>query len=215
LATSLFLKMEGGVVTIKLIGGVFLGLFLISPTAYGQSDPYKSKRGFYGELYDVKVYNPETKSYFEMKQGKIVSAYQIAHNFAKSQFYKGARGRLAIIKSKRTQEFINRILRPPRKSWGETWIGLRMTCRPRKLVWNTGEVLDREKDYSNWGKQWHYPDKFLPCTPPNRGYTGNNRYNAIYAGIALRTYKGILRWWAIAPAHFVSRALIEYPTGKP
>ncbi len=188
---------------------LFLSLPL-APMANGETDLYKSSREYRGDLFNTKVYDPHSKSYFEMKSGLMVGRYQDAHTYAKSQSYKGTAGRLAIIKSKETQLFINRIFRPST----ETWIGLRLTCRPRSLVWNTGEVINRETDYTNWGLQWHYPDKFIPCSG-GRGASGGNAYNGLFAGIALIPYRGVIRWWAVAPGHGMNRALIEYPAGKP
>lgn len=191
----------------------FLGLFLLIPDVRGATDPYKSKRAHYGVLYDVKVYNPDTKSYFELKERAGGFPFQVANAFAKSQIFRGVRGRLAVIDSMKTQNFINRVIRPPAKKWGETWIGLRLTCRPRKLVWVTGKVINKEKEFTNWGRRWHYRKSYLPCQ--SRAATGGDRYNHIFAGIALHAHQGVMRWWAIAPGHYVRRALIEYPTGKP
>jgi Lectin C-type domain len=192
----------------RLFSGLFLGICLLTPPVYGQIDPYKSSRAFNGDLFDVKVYDSESKSYFEMKKGNIVGSYLQALTYAKSQSYRGVRGRLAVIRSKQTQEFINRTFRP----FTETWIGLRLQCRSRKLVWVTGKIIARNKDYTNWGQRWHYPDSYLPCK--SKG-SGGDRFNNIFAGIGLVPFRGVIRWWAMAPGHAVRRAIVEYPTGKP
>ena len=105
--------------------------FAFAPATRGETDPYESKRDYYGDLFDVKVYDPHSKSYFEMKRGWRVGRYQQAFAFARSQSYNGIRERLAVIQSKQTQKFINRTFRP----FTETWIGLRLRCRPRGLIW--------------------------------------------------------------------------------
>lgn len=183
-------------------------LMIVALPARGEIDPYKSLRTHYTDLFNVKVYNSHSKSYFEMKRGTIVSKFQTARAYARSQSFKGVRGRLAVIDSKETQQFISRIFQP----YTETWIGLRLTCRPRRLIWITGKEIDRAKDYTNWGAQWHYERKYLPCKGSSR--TGGDRFNSLFAGIALYPFRGVIRWWAIAPGHGVRRALIEYPTGK-
>ncbi len=105
--------------------------FAFAPATRGETDPYKSKRDYYGDLFDVKVYDPHSKSYFEMKRGWRVGRYQQAFAFPRSQSYNGIRRRLAVIQSKQTQKFINRTFRP----FTETWIGLRLRCRPQGLIW--------------------------------------------------------------------------------
>lgn len=198
--------------TKRLITCAFLGIILIIPTAHGETDPYKSQRRIVGPnndvLVDVPIYDPHSKSYFKFvyTAGAKRGDYGALLVFARSQFFKGVRGRLAVIRSRETQDLINKVLRPP----PETWIGLRMNCRGRKLYWVTGEKFDRKKDYTNWGQEWKYRDKYLICQP---GYAHIDSRK--YAGIALVNYRGVNRWWAIAPGHFTFKAIIEFPTGKP
>ena len=189
---------------------IFLTIFIFSfvGTAHGQVDPYKAKRGYKGVLFNTPVYNPRSKSYFEMVafgqkgQASPGRSYGGAMKFAARRKFKGVRGRLAIIRSKETQKFLIRTFKPR----GETWIGLRMYCRGRVLFWVDGRRLDRSKDYRNWGRNWFKKGYYVPCNPSS---------SSKYAGIILGNIKGVVRWIAIEPAHYVRRGFIEYPTGRP
>lgn len=192
-------------ILLKILTSLFVVFLftIISGISYAKSDPYKSKRTYRGHLFNIPVYDTNSKSYFKLVSVKH-GHYRVAMSYARSQRYKGARGRLAVIKSKETQEFIDDVFRPP----DETWIGLRMWCRPRKVFWVTGETLKRGKDYANWGRSWHYKRKYYPC----KDRSGPNRD---FAGIGLVRYQGKIRWWAMAPRHETTALLIEFPTGKP
>ena len=170
-------------------------------SASAEADPYKNLRTYRGHLFNFTVRDPHSKNYFRLEQisrGNYVNA----RGNARSKVFKGVRGRLAVIRSRETQDFIVRTLRPP----DETWIGLRMTCSPRKLVWVTGELLDKRKHYANWGRRWHYDDRYAPC----RG----DGVNLQFAGIALVRERNVVRWYAIAPAHQTQSLLIEFPTDQ-
>lgn len=171
----------------------------------GGVDPYEAKRSYGGVLYDTPVYDPISKSYFELiKTPGPAHTYRGAMKFAKMKKFKGIRGRLAIIRSRETQQFLNRTLRPK----SEAWIGLRMFCHRRVLFWSDGKIHNRRKGYVNWGPKWHYAKDFQPCKRGQKyaGVTLAPIGQAGYAG------KG-LRWFAIAPTHGVKIAIIEYPTG--
>ncbi len=180
---------------------LLLVLFWFPTITYGQSNLYKTLREFGGELFNISVYDPHSKSYFGLYRIQRGS-YENANNYARSRIFKGARGRLAVVRSKETQNFIARTFRPP----NETWIGLRMFCQSRKLRWVTGEELVRGKHFTNWGRRWRYDDKYTPCAGPLA-------MNTLFAGIALvRDDYSVVRWWAIAPDHFTTSLLIEFPT---
>ena len=178
---------------------LLLVLFWFPTITYGQSDLYRTLRNNRGELFDTNVYDPHSKSYFGLYRIQSGS-YENANNYARSRTFKGVRGRLAVVRSKETQNFIVRTFRPP----DETWIGLRMFCQSRKLRWVTGEDLVRGKHFTNWGRRWHYDDKYPPCK--------GGGINSLFAGIALVRDYSVVRWWAIAPAHFTTSLLIEFPT---
>lgn len=184
----------------------------VVPAVRGETDPYKSQRRIVGPendvLVDVPIYDSHSKSYFKFvyTRGINKGGYGQMRAFARSQYFQGVRGRLAVIRSKETQELINKVIRPP----SETWIGLRMSCRGRKLYWVTGEELDRRKDYTNWGREWEYRNNYKICLS---SYA--HKDSRKYGGIALVNYRGVHRWWAIVPGHATFMAIIEFPTGRP
>lgn len=169
-----------------------------------KSDPYKAFRNYDGALVNRPVYDPISKSYFELVETKGGLSYERAMRFARTKTFRNVRGRLAIIRSGETQKFLDRIFRPD----GEAWFGLRLYCPGRVLFWTDGKTLKRGKDYVNWGPKWHYARNYLPCKPGAKyaGVTLSPADKAGYVG------KG-LRWFAIAPRHAVAYSIIEYPTG--
>ena len=86
------------------------------------------------------VYNPETKSYFELRVDLPKPPdWNTAVRYARTRRYKGVRGRLAIIKDVQTHSFLQANF----DTVGETWIGLRYFCSFRKLVWVDGTEQPR------------------------------------------------------------------------
>ena len=147
---------------------------------------------------NMPVYDPHSKSYFELTKLAHGGTYDRARRHAKRKSYKGARGRLAIIRSGETQRFLLETFDPP----SETWIGLRMNCHGYSLHWVNGEQLDRHRDYTNWGRQW-FSNEYQPCRHAGYagvviGYAPNNAYH----------------WVAMEPGHGVGFLFIEYPTGQ-
>src|SRR5689334_8578707 len=89
-------------------------------------------------VYLKPVYDPATKSYFELlKVAEAAGLKTHELNWAEAQAYaarlsfKGATGRLAIVKHAETHALILKELRPSEY----TWIGLRYFCDKRKLEW--------------------------------------------------------------------------------
>ena len=180
---------------------IWLAVAASPESASAEADPYKTLRSYSGYLFNFTLRDPHSKNYFRLERIPRGN-YMNALRHARSKAFKGVRGRLAVIRSRETQEFIVRTLRPP----DETWIGLRMTCSPRKLVWVNGELFDKRKHYANWGRRWHYNDRYIPC--PGGGVGSQ------FAGIALVRERNVVRWYAIAPAHFTRSLLIEFPTDR-
>lgn len=169
-----------------------------------KSDPYKASRNYEGALVNKPVFEPTSKSYFELAEIEGGLSYERAMRFARTKTFRNVRGRLAVIRSRQTQGFLDSIFRPD----GEAWIGLRLYCPGRVLFWTDGKTLKRGKDYVNWGPNWHYVRNYIPCKPGEKyaGVTLSPVDKAGYVG------KG-LRWFAIAPRHAVAYLIIEYPTG--
>ncbi len=180
---------------------------LLANSAQSQERDLDSLSSYRGYLFDVPVYDPYSKSYFELGNnpaggGSRVAGWPTADRIARSKSYKGVRGRLAIIRSREANDFILKTFKPP----NETYFGLRMACSEGfKLIWVDGKILSR-KDYQNWGRMWHYPYRYLPCTG-----TGAN---AKYGGVVYNRLEGRPRWYVIAPLHATVAFLVEYPTGK-
>ncbi len=180
---------------------------LLVNSAQSQERAFDSLRDYGGRLFDVPVYDPYSKSYFELRNtpaggGTRVANWPTADRIARSKSYKGVRGRLAIIRSREANDFILKTFKPP----NETYIGLRMACSEGfKLIWVDGKILS-PKDYQNWGRMWHYPDSYLPC----RG----DGINSKFGGVVYNRLEGRPRWYVIAPAHATVAFLVEYPTGK-
>src|SRR5215469_7602830 len=88
------------------------------------------------DVSDTFVYDPASKSYFELIDGRKSDHYQPgydsigygegptwqeAYNFARSRAYKGVNGRLAIVRGIATHDFLERTFHPD----SFAWIGLR------------------------------------------------------------------------------------------
>ena len=97
-------------------------------------------------LYESKVYNPETKSHFELVRNQQPGlstrcrtcyefSWAVAKRLAQQRTFKGVRGRLAVVKSRQVNDFLRETFRPERAAW----IGLRYLCRFNKLQWITSE----------------------------------------------------------------------------
>lgn len=144
------------------------------------------------------LYDPSSGSYFEVIQNErgTFSQWRHVRTAAKKRFYKGIRGRLAVINTRATHEFL-------RKNFGNTiggWIGLRYHCATGKLVWVTGEILRRGVDFEIWHKQLYY-EKRSYCE------TGHPYLVVFYVRKGKRLY-----WRLSGPDHFKGLAVFEYPT---
>ena len=110
-------------------------------------------------LYETPVYNPETKSYFELARvvpGSSTRGIPLAEagwmastRLAARRVFKNAHGRLAVVKTKQVNDFLRVTFGPDTPAW----IGLRYLCRYNKLQWVTGEIHPLDA-YSNWDRRW-------------------------------------------------------------
>lgn len=143
------------------------------------------------------IYNPETKSYFELRVDLPKPPnWNTAVRFARTRLFKGVRGRLAVVKDLQTHSFLqaNFEIRE------EAWIGLRYFCSFRKLVWADGTEQPRTA-FKMWSKKWYRTD--VRC--------GKERiqYMPMYY---LPNAKGF-KWQASGPAKYFVSYFVEYPTG--
>ena len=189
---------------------VLLAVSIPSPTP-AAVDKYSLSRNVYGVLLNTPIYDKHSKSYLAIYLTRPPGDYEDAIKHSRSLIFKGVRGGLAIIRSPQTQALVNRVFRPH----NETWIGLRMNCKPRVMFWSNGKRLNHKKDYMNWGRHWRYKTRYLPCP------VGAGTFATKYAGVSLTMNRTAgyteqrLSWHLIAPTHGVYYSLIQFPTGKP
>lgn len=144
------------------------------------------------------IYNPETKSYFELVDDLITNGTQgpgwsQARVFASKRYFKGIQGRLGIIRSAKTGMFLATHLRSQKMAW----FGLYFDCEIRNLKWVTDEILP-QRGYTNWNPEnWNIGEGFCPTN------------NSIMPGVIM---KG--NYWALqlSGKHY-NEYLVEYPTG--
>lgn len=164
-------------------------------------------------LLDTPVYNPETKSYFELV--KIGAGWSIrgatikeigwrnAQKFAYTQTFKGVRGRLALVKSAATNDFLRQF-----QTIQPTWIGLRYWCAHRKLQLATGEFYPRTA-YANWDQVWaHDGGARESGNPP----TCNDTFRVW--PVHYWSVQDGFRWNANGQQKEFRYIFIEFPTGK-
>lgn len=164
-------------------------------------------------LLDTPLYNPETKSYFELvwvppgwsiRGAEFAEiSWERARQFAHQQTYKGVRGRLALVKSEATHHFLRRF-QPDRA----TWIGLRYWCHHGKLQLATGEFYPKT-GYAGWDRNWAVAGtKQTGNRPPV--CTGNFPYWPVHYWSIQEGF----RWNANGTLKEWRYVFIEYPTGK-
>jgi hypothetical protein len=167
------------------------------------------------------LYNPESKSYFELFKPNLAEMeraganvgrtdivdmnWESAKTFAQSRAFHGVRGRLAVVKTDETHKFIAKNLHPP----DGTWIGLRLMCSGRTLQWVTGEIWPLNA-YANWGQPWNRNGG----TPEVRS-RADCSMNIDYLPVHYWGPTGGYRWNANGAAKRFYYLIIEYPTGKP
>jgi Lectin C-type domain len=156
------------------------------------------------EVIGLPIYNPESKSYFEFRNDNIITTggtWIDAYNKARKLVYKGVRGRLAVVTTPETHNFLLKNF----KIDDETWIGLRYWCKFRKLQWVTGNILDLG-DFAIWGRDWDRQDGTVACQQAGSVRDG---YMPVYY---LPQYQGF-RWQAVGASKKFIRYFVEYPTG--
>ncbi|WP_168190280.1 C-type lectin domain-containing protein [Luteithermobacter gelatinilyticus] len=171
---------------------VLIPCSLILP-AYGQRLPVNEDYQYTGSMQGP-VYNPDTKSYFELRYSW--GEWQKAQIESQDLYYKGAQGRLAIIDRPEIHQFIISRFRLP----GPTWIGLQYFCRSKQLKWVDNSDASKAK-FSAWHTDW--ANTQVRCA--DKGYMP----------VAYVIEKGYPpRWQASGPHKGYQYYLVEYLTGK-
>jgi hypothetical protein len=162
------------------------------------------------DRFNKPIYNPETKSYFEY----FITAQALgrsadywwgeAKQLAQTRSFHGVRGRLAIVKTKETNDFIVKHFRPE----NGTWIGLQYLCHINELRWADGEFWPRT-GYQNWYQPWNIQG------PSPRGGELYRCAGTDAMGVHYWGQEGGYKWNANHPAKKFYNMILEYPTGKP
>ena len=162
-----------------------------------------------GPVYGKPMYDPASKSYFELvhvtqaqAQGSMYPAlpFDKAAHAATGRAFQGVAGRLAIIRSQDPHIFIMQNLRPNE----DTWIGLRYLCKTRELRWVNGQQL-KKGDFAPWHAQWDQSSG-AGCVKGG-GETD-------WMPVAYTPASSGFRWIAKGGKKIYVAYLVEYPTGK-
>ena len=154
---------------------------------------------------DPPVYNPASKSYFQLlKTTGRHGNWPESLEQARAQNYRGVPGRLAVIDTPETHEFVMRnfdVSHP-------TWIGLRYWCEFRLLEWvGLRPFSPGDPDtFRAWHPQWQRGHQLCP---PNA--TGPGAFVGVYYQ---PTSNQMALWQAVAKGKGFGRLLVEYPTGE-
>lgn len=172
-------------------------------------------------LLNEPVYNPETKSYFELYTPdlkKVLAhteiyglSWRAAWRLAPKLKYKGVKGRLAVVNSHAVSEFLKDTFKPDI----EAWIGLRYFCKFHRLQWVTGDLWKRG-DFSLWGPVWDQAaisptqtgvgEAKAACNTPDPSY---------HLGVHYWRREWGFYWNANGQDKHFDAMFVEYPTGKP
>ena len=148
------------------------------------------------------AYDPVSGSHFEYVRRPYGSiggnTWKATRKRVSHRSYKGIPGRLAVVKTKRIHEFLNKNFKIT-----EAWIGLRYYCSSKKLFWVTGEVLKRGTDFEIWHRQW-YRNPEVRCSTKGIPYMP-----VYYKRQGLRVL-----WQASGPNKGLHGYIIEYPSNR-
>jgi hypothetical protein len=154
------------------------------------------------------VYNPHSKSYFQLFADNVSpGTWDAARTRAAMKSFKGVRGRLAVVDSAETHEFVLRTFDLRRRK-AAVWIGLRYWCKARLLQWEAERPFspsDPER-FRMWHSQWSRTDEYA-CDFSNPAKVG-------FAPVYYRTIGNITRWQAAGATKLLGYYLVEFPTGK-
>lgn len=184
----------------------FAGVLLVSVAVM-------CKASLAASLLNTPVYDPSSKSYFELVDGShMIKGYgsnegpkwDEAFNFAKARVYKGVNGRLAIVESAQTHFFLQQTFHPDSPSW----IGLRLWCARRILVWSDRQNL-KPAAFQAWDAHWSHD----PYTCNGAGPSASGL--KIFAPVAYSSIADGFRWIAVGASKRFYYFFVQYPTGHP
>jgi hypothetical protein len=162
--------------------------------------------------YDTPVYNPATKSYFELVLVRTTKysyrnspdiRWEQAEQAAGEMAYKGVKGRLAVVDDLETHEFLMRTFQPTVAAW----IGLRYWCGVNRLEEVTGKFITKGM-FQIWAQPWDH-SVHIGC----QEYKANKirEYMPVYYLPLNEGFRWAAQGWHKAYyAYFV-----EFPTGAP
>ena len=167
------------------------------------------------ELLNTPVYDPASKSYFEMVDGShgLVKGpvahegpnWLEAYELARQRVYKGVNGRLAIVSDIDTHEFLAKTFQPNTF----VWIGLRYLCAKRLLQESTGKLIGR-LSFAPWAANWRGGNWICEIDPATKRPAASDFMPVAYSPIS----QGF-RWTGIGRHKRYYYFFVEYPTGKP
>ena len=177
-------------------------------------------------VWNTPVYNPDTKSYFELytpadqtyieEGGNIYGlSWTVAKTMAQKLTYKGVRGRLAVVNTREIHNFLKEKFHPTKPAW----IGLRYWCKFKKLQWVTGEAFDRKKDFSAWGPMWdqNTTRNYVRLGQQSQAADCSAMFSGTlnYLGVHYWSMDEGFEWNANGYAKHFDALFVEFPTGKP
>jgi len=126
---------------------------------------------------------------------------------AEEKSFKGVRGRLAVVDSAETHDFILRTFDLNERKWS-VWIGLRYWCKSHMLQWEWGRPYSPTEPgrFKIWHSQWSR-NSDNDC-----GFTMSQMKG--YAPVYYRTIGSTTRWQAVGAAKYFGFYLVEFATGK-
>lgn len=157
------------------------------------------------EVGDPPVFNPVSKSYFQLLKGTGKHGNWIeALRQASAKRYRGVQGRLAVVDRPETHQFIMENFDTSK----EMWIGLRYWCKFRMLEWvGLRPYSPSDPDnFQHWHPQWSRGDQ---------GCLTNSTGSENFMGVYYRPLgKRSARWQAVRIGKGFGRLLVEFPTGE-
>jgi hypothetical protein len=171
------------------------------------------------------VYDPASKSYFEMVDvdtpkyspyNTLETPWEGAVKLAQERTFKGARGRLAVVKNAETHQFLLRTFQPHR----EVWIGMRFWCGVNQVQFVDGTMLAKGT-FAAWDTPWDQSG-IKPEYEPTKTIGGCEKYYEpgsnhppTFMPIAYSPTQRGFRWIAKEHHKLYLSYLVEYPTGAP